>query len=65
MPLMVGGDLATSLSRLKAAGRVRMLLDGLRGLQALHEAGILHFGERLDLCWVLSVLGQISSRRIC
>ena len=65
MPLMVGGDLATSLSRLKAAGRVRVLLDGLRGLQALHEAGILHFGKRLDLRWVLSVLGQISSRRIC
>ena len=44
LPLMVGGDLAASLPGLKAAERVRVLLDALRGLQALHEAGILHCG---------------------
>merc|ERR1712166_652122 len=43
MPLMQGGDLANALERLCAVERVRVMQDTLRGLQALHDAEILHF----------------------
>ena len=46
MPLMVGGDLATALPGLNATQRVRVVLDALMGLAALHDANILHFDVR-------------------
>jgi len=43
MPLMPGGDLVTALPRLNAMQRMRAIRGTLCGLEALHEAGILHF----------------------
>ena len=43
MPLMTGGDLANAMQRLCADERMRVMQDALCGLEALHEAEILHF----------------------
>ena len=56
-PLMQGGDLVNALPRLNAMQRMRAIRGTLCGLEALHEAGILHFdvSSHMHACCYYSV----------